>query len=209
MKTLFALLGGAVLGAAAVYFGFTQQLVKQGIGTGSERLVQINRFTGEAKEVFVSSFDANRLSEAEDAKDSAASEAFQAGQQAQQLIAPSTETTSESTSWKELPKEEIDKLGIRFSNAQGRYYATWHNHLDQPIRIETIRAEAPAADGREAVDRTYRVDWETRGLTDDGRNLEASLSDYPDGTVKLTPVKVSVLEKNAKSPDSLSPFAPR
>ncbi|WP_038164135.1 hypothetical protein [Verrucomicrobium sp. BvORR106] len=209
MKILLALLGGAVLGAAAVYLGFTQQLVKQGSGSGSERLVQINRFTGEAKEVFVSSFDANRLSEAEDAKDSAASEAFEAAQLAKQPPAPSTETTSESTSWKELPKEEIDKLGIRFQFSQGRYYARWHNHLDKPIRIETIRAEVPAAEGKEAVDRTYRVDWETRGLTDDGRNLEASLSDYPDGTVKLTPVKVSVLEKNAKSPDSLSPFAPR
>lgn len=195
MKILFALLGGAILGAAAVYIGFTQQLVKQGSGSGSERLVQINRFTGEAKEVFVSSYDANRLSEAEDAKDSAASEAFEAAQLAQQPPAPSTQTTPESTSWKELPKEEIDKLGIRFQFSQGRYYTSWHNHLDQPIRIETIRAEAPAADGREAVDRTYRVDWETRGLTDDGRNLEASLSDYPDGTVKLTPVKVSALQK--------------
>lgn len=209
MKILLALLGGAVVGAAAVYLGFTQQLVKQGIGTGSERLVQINRFTGEAKELFVTSFDANRAMEVEDARDRATSEAFEAAQLAKQPPAPSTQTAAETTSWKELPKEEIGKLGIRFQFSQGRFYTRWHNHLDKPIRIETIRAEVPAAEGREAVDRTYRVDWETRGLADDGRNLEASLSDYPEGTVKLTPVKVSVLEKNAKSPDSPSPFAPR
>lgn len=195
MKILLALLSGAVLGAAAVYFGFTQQLMALGSGSGNQRLVQINRFTGEAKEVFVSFFEANRAEEAEDARDSAASEAFEAAQLAKQPPAPSTQTTPESTSWKELPKEEIDKLGVNFQFSQGRYYATWHNHLDNPIRIETIRAEAPAAEGREAVDRTYRMNWETRGLADDGRNLEASLSDYPDGTVKLTPVKVSVLQK--------------
>lgn len=195
MKTLFALLSGAALGAATVYFGFTQQLVQQGIGSGNQRLVQINRFTGEAREVFVSSFDANRAMEVEDAKDRAASEAFEAAHLAQQPAATPTQTTSESTSWKELPREEIDKLSVRFQHSQGRYYASWHNHLDKPIRIETLRAEVPPAEGREAVDRTYRVNWGTRGLTDDGRNLEASLSDYPEGTVKLTLVRVTVLEK--------------
>lgn len=195
MKILLSLFGGAVLGAVAVYFGFTQQLVTQAYGSGGSRLVQINRFTGEAKELFVSSFDANRLSEAEDAKDRAASEAFEARQLAQQPAAAATQASAETTSWKELPKEEIDKLGIRFQFSQNRYYATWHNHLDKPIRIEIIRAEVPAAEGRDAVDRTYRVNWETRGLSDGGQYLEASLGEYPDGIVKLTPVTVSVLEK--------------
>lgn len=195
MKILLALLGGAALGAAAVYFGFTQQLVKLGIGSGNERLVQINRFTGEAKEVFVSFFEANRAEEAEDAKDSAASEAFEAAHLAQQPATSPPQTTAETTSWKDLPQEEIDKLGIRFRCSQDRYYATWHNHLNQPIRIETIRAEAPAADGREAVDRTYRMNWETRGLADAGHYLEANLGNYPEGTIKLTPMKVSVLQK--------------
>lgn len=208
MKILLALIGGTVLGAAAVYFGFTQQLVTQAYGSGGSRLVQINRFTGEAKEVFVSSFDANRLSEAEDAKDDAASEAFEAKQLAQQPATPDPAKTPKPT-WKELPKEEIDKLGIHFHYSQNRYYATWHNHLDQPIRIEIIRAEVEAAEGRAAVDRTYRVDWESRGLADGGQYLEASLGEYPDGIVKLTPMTVSVLEKNTKSSDSPSPFAPR
>jgi hypothetical protein len=194
MKILLSLFGGAVLGAAAVYFGFTQQLVTQAYGSGGSRLVQINRFTGEAKELFVSSFDANRLSEAEDAKDRAASEAFEARQLAQQPATPEPAATAKP-SWKALPKEEIDKLGIHFHYSQNRYYATWHNHLDKPIRIEIIRAEASATEGREGVDRAYRVDWETRALADGGQYLEASLGEYPDGIMKLTPVTVSVLEK--------------
>jgi hypothetical protein len=194
MKTPLAFLVGVILGAAAVYFGFTRQVLALGSGSGSERLVSINRFTGEAREVFISSFDSNRALEEEGEKMEADQEAREAAKLAAKPATPPTGTTKPSP-WIELPKEEIDKLNVQFRFSQGQYYGTWHNHLDKAIRIETIQAQSPAADGREALDRIYKVSWETSALQDDSHRLEASLSEFPDGSVKLTPLKVLVHTK--------------
>lgn len=194
MKTFLVLLGGALLGAAAVYVGFTRQVLVLGSGSGTERLVSINRFTGEAREVFISSFDSNRAFEEEDERMEADQEAREAARLAAKPATPVAKTTKPSP-WTELPKEEIDKLKVQFRFSQGQYYGTWHNHLDKAIRIETIQAQSPAAEGREALDRIYKVEWETRALQDDSHRLEASLSEFPDGSVKLTPLKVLVQTK--------------
>lgn len=191
MKTLLALLGGAALGATLVYIMFTRQLVVLASGNGNERLISIDRFTGEAQEVFIATFDLNRATEAEYARDQVASEAFMAARQLEKL-APPQDGTDSTSPWVELPQEEINKLQIQFRNSQGRYRASWHNHFEKRIRIETIRSESPAAEGREALDRIYKVGWETPALQDNSQSLNANLSEYPEGTIKFTPVKVFV-----------------
>ncbi|HSJ03941.1 MAG: hypothetical protein ACAI34_00875 [Verrucomicrobium sp.] len=187
MKILLAVVGGALLGAAGVYLGLTQQLLVVGSGNGGQRLVQVNRFTGDAKEVFVSSFDANRAYVAEDVKSAAAEAAAESAKPQE----PNTENLKLAP-WAQLAKEEVDKLQIRFRYTSNRYYATWHNHLDKKVRIELIRAESPAAEGREALDRTYKVEWDTSALQDGSRYLEASLGEFPEGSIKFTPVKVLI-----------------
>lgn len=191
MKILLTLLGGTVLGAAIVFVLFTQQLVTLASGNGNERLISINRFTGEAREVFIATFDLNRATEAEYARDQAASEAFMAARQAEKL-ASLQDIAASASPWVELPQEEIHKLQIRFQHTQNRCRASWHNHLEKRIRIETIRAESPAAEGREALDRIYKVEWETPALQDNSQSLNADLTDYPEGTIKFTPAKVFV-----------------
>ena len=144
MKSAILFLSGALTGALLLWAVFCQEVVVLGSG----RLVRINRFTGEARYVFVSGLEMESRQKAEEAKAAAA-----------ENTAPPQADPSK-TEWRELTAEETAKLDLKWRYAGGPVRLSFHNPFDKPVRIRRVRVQVPAYEDQAAVDRLYDLKYD-------------------------------------------------
>lgn len=178
MKLLITFVLGACTGAFLLWAGFHQEVLR----LGNDRLVRVNRFTGEASYVFVSALELEQRERAESEereraeraeRDRKAALAKGAEGKMPGLAAAAAKTKAARPGWRELTAEEIAKLEFKWGPKYRslEIELSFHNPFEQMVEIEQVHVVIPAHDGRAAIDRMYQVrsvgcmplaDWETQ-----------------------------------------------
>ncbi len=159
MKLLPTFLLGAFTGACLLWFGFGKTILPL-----NNQLVAVNRFTGRASKVFVSSVEAGHLAQDETARLDALTENARA--------------IAEKAIWRELDGSEIRKLEFRWSRNGSAIKAEFHNPYEKEVMIERVRVQIPAREGHAAIDREFQLD-------------NAVCSPLSDGWDMMQPIKMS------------------
>jgi hypothetical protein len=161
MKLLRVFVFGAITGACVLWFGFSKVIL-----TLNDQLVAVDRFTGRASKVHVSSMEAEQLEQDEAARLDALTE---------------KETPNEKElEWRELSESEINRLEFRWSEngGGGSIIANFHNPFEKEVKIERVRVQIPARQNHAAIDREYQL-------------ANSPCLPLADGSDSLTPMRIS------------------
>lgn len=139
MKLLITFVLGALTGAFLLWFGFSKTILPL-----DNQLVAVDRFTGRANKVFVSSVEAAQLAQDETARLDSLTEKSRAN--------------AEKAEWRELDESEIRKFEFRWSQNGSGIKAEFHNPFEKELKIERVRVQIPPRDGHAAIDREFQLD---------------------------------------------------
>lgn len=160
MKTLLTFVSGALTGAFLLGFCFRHEVVL----LGNNRLVRLDRLTGEASYVFVSGLEQEKRERAELEERERAERAEKDRKAALPAAAvavataPGADTDAKTATpdGRELTAEEIQRLEFKWRrNGSSDVALSFHNPFEQKVRIDRVRVQIPAHDGRAAIDRMY------------------------------------------------------
>lgn len=155
MKTATTFLLGALTGAALLWFGFSKTIIP----LSNNNLVAVNRFTGQGKQVFVSSLDA----------------ALAENRQSNQLQIESEKMEQRMRErpdeWREMTEEEMKKLEFAWGMNGGGIALQCYNPLPTDVRLERVRVRLPATADHPVIDREYSADIVVYSLRDGFGNL--------------------------------------
>lgn len=140
MKSAILFVSGALMGALLVWAVFCQEVVVLGNG----QLVRVNRFTGEARFLFISGLEMEARQKAEEALAAAAEK--------------STPPAAPGHEWRELTAEESAQLQLTWwENGSNSVVLSFHNVFEKQVLIKRVRVQVPAYEGRAALDRLYEL----------------------------------------------------
>ena len=159
MKLLIIFVLGAVTGACVLWFGFSKTIQPL-----NNQLVAVDRFTGRASKVFVSTVEAEQLARDETARLEALTE--------------NARSNTEKAEWRELDESEIRKLEFRWSQNGSSIKAEFHNPFEKEVMIERVRVQIPPRGDHAAIDREFQLD-------------HAVCPPLSDGWDMLQPIKMS------------------
>jgi hypothetical protein len=138
MKPLIIFTLGAFTGAFLLWFGFSKTFMEL-----NNHLVAVDRFTGRASTVFVSSVEAAQLGRDESSRLDALTE--------------NKRSNSAPSEWRELTESEISKLEFRWSQNGSDVKAEFHNPFEKEVKIERIRVQIPPRGEQAAIDREFQL----------------------------------------------------
>jgi len=168
MKLFITFILGAIAGAFLLWFGFSKTIVPI-----DRRLVAVNRFTGSAHEVFISSTEAERLRQDE----------------VKRTAAPKPHVRREMT------EAEIAKLGFKWEVTHNSIRLRFHNPFNSEVTLDRVRVRIPQRGERAALDREYNTQGHCWPLADSETRLD--ITDVPASDIleaKIAPVQVSIYD---------------
>lgn len=168
MKLFITFILGAIAGASLLWFGFSKTIVPI-----DRRLVAVNRFTGSANEVFVSSAEAERLRQEE----------------VKRTAAPKPHVRREMT------EAEITKLGFKWDATHNSIRLRFHNPFNSEVTLDRVRVRIPQRGDRAAFDREYTTQGHGWPLADSETRLD--ITDVPASDLleaQIAPVQVSIYD---------------
>lgn len=171
MKPFITFILGAIAGASLVWFGFRKTIVPI-----DRRLVAVNRFTGSANEVFISSMEAERL-RLEEAKRTAAPKPPKVPKR------------------REMTQAEITKLQFKWDARSNTLRLRFHNPFDSEVTLDRVRVRIPQRGDRAELDREYNTQGHGWPLTDSETTLD--VKDVPASDLleaQITPVRASIYD---------------
>lgn len=143
MKPFITFALGALTGAFLLWLGFRKEVV-----TLNNRLVVVDRFSGKAHRVFVSYLEAEQLERAESRRIEDISKNG----------TPNAGANTEAPEWRELTEAEIKQLEFDWRpNGSSNVVFEYHNPFAKSVKVERLRFQIPARDGRAAIDREYQA----------------------------------------------------
>jgi hypothetical protein len=209
MKILITFVLGACTGACLLWFGFSQEVLVLNSG-----LVRLDRFTGKASRVFVSTLEMYRAQLVEQAQlealDEAAKLAPAPAETKPGAAAPkaATATKPATPEWRELTAEEIKQLECKWRrNGSSGVVLSFHNPFEKKVRINRVQVRIAAHAGRVALDRMYELqDCTCEALADKSEVLDTQGIDWD----VIVPAKdgetiTAVSPFGAQSPDASTP----
>ncbi|MCF7786338.1 MAG: hypothetical protein K9N47_09455 [Prosthecobacter sp.] len=148
MKLIITFVLGALTGAFLLWFGFSKVILTLNNST----LVEVDRFTGKASQVFVSLLERELASEKEFARlDELRKNAVQEAQPAP--VKPAVVQPE----WRDLNESEIKQLDFKWHVNGTTIKLDYHNPFEKDVRIDKVRVQIPAKEGHIAIDREYEV----------------------------------------------------
>lgn len=171
MKLIITFILGALSGASLLWFGFSKTIVPI-----DRRLVAVNRFTGSANEVFISSTEAESLRQDE----------------VKRTAAPKPQHVPKR---RDMTEAEIAKLGFKWDATHNTIRLRFHNPFNSEVTLDRIRVKIPQRGDRTALDREYNTLGHCRPLADSETQLE--VKDVPVGDLleaQIIPIRVSIFE---------------